>query len=65
MLVLGINFNEKGKRKSFKSNFSNNRQEYCGLIVFYESREFCTVSWTSQKETERLVAGAHEKMLRE
>lgn len=51
MLVLGINFNEKGNRKSFKSNFSNNRQEYCGLIVFDESLEFCTVSWKSQKET--------------
>lgn len=51
MLVLGINFNEKGKRKSSKSNFSNNRQEYCGLIVFDESRELRTVIWTSQKET--------------
>lgn len=51
MLVLGINFNEKGKRKLFKSIFSNTRQEYCGLIVSDESLEFCTVSWTSQKET--------------
>lgn len=26
MLVLGINFNEKGKRKSFKSNFLNKKR---------------------------------------